>query len=250
MPHRTIQRPRDAIMRLIVIRHFKTVNNLERRIIGWGDSPPAKNWQDDLIATDQTLREHGLQFHAIYSSSLGRAHGTAQWFAARNQGLEVRTHADLNEVDYGAFSRLPKQWVTDYCPKYKTDPDYVFPCGESFTAMRRRSLRYIRLLERHHAGHTLLVVIHAGVIRGLVSGLLGLPYAPNLQRKISHRYIGDFMLEGGRATRYDELGQPSGFVRDAVIEIPFQTPDRGGAHHPLDPSDALPNTGRSILYRG
>ncbi len=62
------------------------------------------------------------------------------------------------------------------------------------------------------------------MIRGLVSHFLGLNYADHLKHKISHRYIGDFLLEGNTCVRYDELGKLSGFVRDGVIQVPFECP--------------------------
>ena len=46
-------------------------------------------------------------------------------------------------------------------------------------------------------------------------------YAANLKRKISHRYIGDFELEGESCTRYNELGNPSGFVKQGELRTPY-----------------------------
>jgi alpha-ribazole phosphatase len=213
------------MMRVIVVRHFKTINNAQRRIIGWGDSPPAEDWRDDLIQVSRVFRDQGLRFDRIYSSSLTRARKTARWFADEHPGpVAVQSVPELNEVDYGELSQLPKQWAFDHCPEYKTDPDYVFPGGESFSGMRRRSVGHLLLLERRHSGQTILLVAHAGVIRGLITQLLDLPFAPNLRRKISHRYVGDFSIEGRRCLRYDELGQPSGFVAEGAIEIPYLAP--------------------------
>jgi broad specificity phosphatase PhoE len=68
---------------------------------------------------------------------------------------------------------------------------------------------------------TLLIVVHAGVIRGLISHFLELDYASNLKRRIGHQYIGDFTIENSVCVRYDELGKPSGFVKDGIIEVPL-----------------------------
>lgn len=221
------------MMRAIVVRHFKTVNNLCQRIIGWHDSPPAQDWQDDLLQTEQVFQTAGLHFDHIYSSSLNRARDTALWFANRGHGpVAVRSVPELNEVNYGELSLLSKQWALEHCPQYKTDPDYVFPGGESFAEMRRRSVSFLLSLESRHTGQTILIVAHAGVIRGLITQLLGLPYTPHLKRKISHRYLGDFRIEGQRCLRYDELGQPSGFVLDGVIELPFHPTGRDVASLP------------------
>ena len=115
---------------------------------------------------------------------------------------------------------IKKKWVAENYPQYKTDPDFVYPEGESFRQMQERSVNFIASLASSHSQETILFVVHAGVIRGLVCHFLGLNYAENLKRKISHRYIGDFVFEGAECSRYNEFGKPSGFVRDGVIAVP------------------------------
>ena len=63
-------------------------------------------------------------------------------------------------------------------------------------------------------------MVHAGVIRGLICHYLGLPYAPNLRRRISHRYIGLFEFETEFCRKYDELGTLSSVVKDGIVSIP------------------------------
>ena len=88
--------------------------------------------------------------------------------------------------------------------------------------MQQRSVGFFESLCSRHKEDTILVVVHAGVIRGFVSHFLDLPYAENLKRKITHRYIGDFLFEGNRFVRYDELGTRSGFVREGVLSVPVE----------------------------
>ncbi len=213
-------------MRIILVRHFKTVNNEARLIMGWGDAPPAEDWESDLAQVDQILTDKRIQIDGIHSSALGRARDTALYYA-RKRGCEtVRSSPALNEVNYGSFFELAKSRVEEICPQYKTDPDYAFPEGESFRRMQRRSVAYILSLQAAHQHETLLVVAHAGVIRGLISHFLGLDLAANLKRKISHRYIGELRIENNVCVRYDEVGRPSGFVKDGVIEVPCQSSPR------------------------
>ncbi|NEV64091.1 histidine phosphatase family protein [Thiorhodococcus minor] len=219
-------------MRLIVIRHYKTLNNLRRRILGWTDSPPIPSWRTDLARIDALLRAKGLRFDAVYSSSLARARETARWLAEQRPGTPMRERPELNEVDYGELASLSKDWAQRHWPQYKSDPDFVFPNGESFAAMRERSVNCLLGLERQHKGQTLLVVLHAGVIRGLITCLLDLPFATNLKQKISHRYIGDFTIREQRCCRYDELGEPSGFVHNGVIDIPCRSLTSAGGMRP------------------
>ena len=210
-----------AEMRAIVVRHYKTLLNAADQILGWGDAPRVKGWRADLAFVNDRLQEHGIRPQAIYSSALERARQTAMFFA-KSQGIHIVNDSSLlNEVNYGSLYKKSKKWVASNIPQHKVDPDYVYPKGESFRQMQHRSVDFLSSLAGLHPGKTILLVVHAGVIRGFVSHFLGLDYAGQLKRKISHRYIGDFHFKDQACVRYDELGKPSGFVRDGVVEVPF-----------------------------
>ncbi|MEN8166860.1 MAG: histidine phosphatase family protein [Pseudomonadota bacterium] len=209
-------------MRAIVVRHYKTLINASGLIMGWGNAPPVKGWEADLAYVDAILNECDIQFPAVYTSYLERARQTGMFYA-RKRGIHlVHDTLALNEINYGALYRKSKSWVEKTIPQHKKDPDFVYPGGESFRQMQTRSVDYFESLTDKHQGDTILVVVHAGVIRGFVSHFLRLHYAENLKRKITHRYIGDFLFEGDQCVRYDELGSPSGFVRDGVISVPLE----------------------------
>jgi broad specificity phosphatase PhoE len=214
-------------MRAIITRHYKTLINANKEILGWGDSPRHKGWKADVVFVDSRLKKHEISFDAVYSSDLERARQTAI-FHAKCFGIDIiHDTPALKEVNYGDLYKKKKKWVTENYPQYKTDPDFVYPQGESFRQMQQRSVNYLSYLAEAYPQLTILVVAHAGVIRGLVSYFLGLNYAEHLKHKISHRYIGDFQFEGASCVRYDELGKPSGFVSGGAIKIPFQCPVAG-----------------------
>lgn len=216
-------------MRAIITRHYKTIINASDQILGWGDSPRDKGWKADVDFVSARLREHRINFDAVYSSDLERSRQTAM-FHANLLGIDIiHDTAALNEVNYGKLYKKKKKWVVENYPRHKKDPDFVYPQGESFRQMQQRSVSYLSSLAEKYPDRTVLMVIHAGVIRGLVSHFLGMNYADHLNHRISHRYIGDFLFDGKTCVRYDELGKPSGFVSDAVIEIPFSCPVTGAA---------------------
>jgi len=216
-------------MRAIITRHYKTIINASDQILGWGDSPRDKGWKADVEYVNSRLQEQGISFDAVYSSDLERSRQTAM-FHARLLGIHlIHDTPALNEVNYGKLYKKKKKWVAEHYPRHKKDPDLVYPKGESFRQMQQRSVSYISSLAKTHPQQTVLVVVHAGVIRGLVSHFLGLNYADNLSHRISHRYIGDFLFDGETCVRYDELGKPSGFVREGVIETPFSCPGADAA---------------------
>ena len=210
-------------MRAIIIRHYKTLINAANEIMGWGDAPAADDWEPDIAFVDGVLRLAEINFDAVHTSSLERSRKTGMYFAA-SRGIEVVHSCDeLREVNYGAFYRKSKKWVEEHVPEYKTDPDYVFLDGESFRQMQDRAVRCFSLLAREYPNQTVLIVAHAGVIRALVSHFLKLRYSDNLRRKISHRYIGDFLFEDQTLRRYDELGEISGFVREGIVDVPHHS---------------------------
>jgi broad specificity phosphatase PhoE len=213
------------LMRAIVVRHYKTLLNASGQILGWGDAPKAAGWLADVSFVDDRLKKEGLTFDAVYSSSLERARRTAMYYA-KSRGIHIVNDSPaLNEVNYGALYKKTKEWVTSHIPQHKKDPDFVYPQGESFRDMQRRSVEYVISLAESYPERTILIVVHAGVIRGLISHFLELDYADHLKQKISHRYIGDFRFENGVCVGYDELGKWSGFVRDGVVTVPH---DRSG----------------------
>ena len=210
-------------MRVILTRHYKTRTNEDGRILGWGDSPPGSDWKSDIEYVEAQLQANRLDFDAIYSSDLARTRQTAIIHAARFGIDSVDSKPELNEVNYGNLQNQKKSSIARRYPQHKKDPDMVYPGGESFRQMQQRSVGFLSSLSASHPHHTVLIVAHAGVIRGIVCHFLGLDYAGNLKQKISFRYIGDFMLEGERCLHYDEIGRVSGFARNGVIELPFSS---------------------------
>lgn len=212
-------------MRAILVRHYKTIINAEDCIMGWGDSPPVQEWEYDLLKVYENLQKNSIEIDAVYSSSLERARQTALYFAHNTNIASVKQSPELNEVNYGTLFQKSKKWVRKNIPEYKTDADYIFPEGESFRQMQKRSTRFVLSLAEKIPDKTVLFVVHAGVIRGLICTFLDLDFDANLKQRISHQYIGDFQLRNGRCTRYDELGKPSGFASDGVLSLPFTRSD-------------------------
>lgn len=208
-------------MRVILIRHYQTVSNAEGRILGWGNSPPCPDWKADVDFIDNRLQEYGVSFDAVYSSDLERARQTAKTHAGSFGIADVVAIPELKEINYGKLQTRKKSWVTEHYPQHKKNPGFVYPDGESFLQMQQRSVQFLSSLTLAHPELTILIVSHAGVIRGMVSHILGLEYASSLKHRISFRYIGDFQFEGSDCVRYDELGEPSGFVCDGVIKVPL-----------------------------
>lgn len=207
-------------MRIILIRHYKTLFNVSKQLTGWRDSPHAKDWVEDLVFVEAALQHHVNGVDAIYSSALERSRRTAEFFAQRLILPAAAVAPELNEVNYGLLSEKPMKWVVQHYPQHKRDPGFVYPDGESYAQLQARSVAFVQSLSDSLAHETVLCVIHAGVVRALVSHFLGLNYAAQLNRKVSHRYIGVLSFDRGDCIGYEEWGVPSGFVSDLEVALP------------------------------
>jgi alpha-ribazole phosphatase len=209
-------------MRLIVVRHYKTTSNESGNIIGWSDAPPVREWREDINYVNDVLAGLKLKINRIYTSKLRRARNTGLFYANSQKIHKVYHAAELNEVNYGKMSKKSKSWVAQNVPEHKKDPDYCYPDGESFSQMQKRSVDYVLELARKYPDKVIMIVVHAGIIRGLLCHFLGLDYAPNLDQHLGHRYIGIFDFDGEKCTRYEEVGKKSGFIRHGVVKTPHQ----------------------------
>ena len=190
--------------------------------MGWSDAPPEDDFAEDLYYVEGLLLISKFEFDAVWSSKLERANRTAKFFAKLNKIPNHYKTDELNEIDYGLLTNKRKKWAEKHFPKHKTDPDFVYPKGESFRQMQTRCVNF---LEKHIAkanNDTVLLVVHAGVIRSLVCHFLQLPYAENLKRRIGHRYIGVLDLKKGGTVTYDEIGEHSDFVSENILSIPLK----------------------------
>lgn len=115
-----------------------------------------------------------VRFGKIVASDLDRAVETATILAAPG-GLSVETDAGFREIDMGrlhssAWSAFPAYYET--WQKHETDLPYPGgECGGDVWTRCEKALERIRICGHGRAA----VVCHAGTIRSILCGLLGLP---------------------------------------------------------------------------
>ncbi len=154
------------VTRICIVRHGETDWNLERRLQGQLNTNLNAAGRVQAKATAQGLEQHG--FVAIYSSDLRRTLQTATVLAQR-LGLEVCPEAGLRERHYGVFQgRTAAELARDYPDAHarflNRDLDYDFDHGESLRNFAARVSETIERIASHHAGETVLLVTHGGVL--------------------------------------------------------------------------------------
>ena len=155
--------------RFIVVRHGETEWNVAARIQGHGDSPLTAMGVAQADAVAQRLATE--KFDRIVASDLARAHETAKRIGAVNAHpidldprLRERSFGDGEGLSYEEVDRL---YPGAFSRVRETDPDYRIPGGESRREFHERVVAGIEAIARRHAGETLVLVTHGGVLSTL-----------------------------------------------------------------------------------
>lgn len=151
---------------LCMVRHGETAWNAEGRVQGQLDVPLNKAGFAQARALASVLSAE--RFAAIYSSDLLRVTQTAEPVALL-LGLPVRLDARLRERHYGMFQTLTYAEVKvshpeEYARFRAKELDYDFRTGESLRAFSARSIACLAEIAARHAGESILVFTHGGVL--------------------------------------------------------------------------------------
>lgn len=148
--------------RILVLRHGESEWNALRRWQGQADPPLSEEGKLQAAGA-------GLQlgaFDAIWSSDLQRASLTAAIIAELIGIGPVLLDERLREADVGPWEGLTHAEIEQRWPGYLADRRR--PAGfEPDASLGRRVLTALTDIARAHPGGEVLVVSHAGVIRGL-----------------------------------------------------------------------------------
>ena len=166
--------------RIIFVRHGQTLWNMEGRVMGQLDSPLSPLGELQAQAIAERLAQ--VSFEYLYSSDLGRALQTARIVAART-GHEIRVDQDLRERHLGVFQGITGEEKRRlHAETWKAckagGDDYQIPGGgESQNQRRQRAQRVMERLAERHAGGSVVIVSHDGILRGFLAHVLGLDVA-------------------------------------------------------------------------
>ncbi len=156
----------------------------------------------------------GGQWSRCISSPLRRC---AEFAAALSQERHFELELDPNwrEISFGDWDGLPASQIDPKAlERYYANPDaYTPPNAEAYAAFADRiGVAWERLL-RHHAGQSLLVITHAGVIRHLFAHLLAISVPRSLHIEVPHACLTRFSCFDDAAGRFVQLNyhRPLGF---------------------------------------
>ena len=146
-------------MKVILIRHFKTKGNLEKRYVGKTDESVIEFLNTPYPSAD-----------LVFTSPLKRCTETAQHIYG-----EYIIEENLKESDFGIFENKNYDELKDL-------PQYInwlnggykegYPQGESFENFNQRCLNaFLNCTQKATETQTIAFVVHGGVIMSLLSQL-------------------------------------------------------------------------------
>lgn len=155
----------DATL-LFALRHGETAWNREGRLQGHLNLPLNELGQAQARRLGAALADQAI--HAVYASDLDRALSTAQAVAAAH-GLPVHIDPRLRERSFGRFEG--RLWAEieaedpEAAVRWKQrDPAFEPPGGESLNAFYARCIEAASSIALAHAGQTVALVAHGGVL--------------------------------------------------------------------------------------
>lgn len=165
--------------RILLVRHGETEWNIAGRLQGWQDSPLSARGLAQVHRLAEALI--GCAAVALVASDAGRAVATAGVIGDRI-GLATRLDARLREISFGSVegltrAALPPEIETARAQIMAMDPscNVALAGGESPATVSARVWSCLDELASRHAGSTVVVVSHGGVLASVLRTVLGIP---------------------------------------------------------------------------
>jgi probable phosphoglycerate mutase len=196
---------REPSTHLVLVRHGEADCNV-RSVIGGhlgctGLSPLGVAQAEALRARWEATGEM-RDASAFYASVLPRAIQTAEIIAPALGDLELRTDCDLCEMHPGECDGMTwQEFARLYpTPDFSVEPDRpLSPGGESWSGLLRRVDTILRALADRHAGETIVITCHGGVVNASLVAFLGLAHdGTRLDLRTRNTSITEWEREDGR----------------------------------------------------
>jgi probable phosphoglycerate mutase len=152
--------------RVLAVRHGETAWNVQTRVQGQLDIGLNERGRWQAARLDEALADEVID--AVYCSDLARARDTAAAVAAR-RGLPLHDDVGLRERGFGTFeghtfADIEQRWPEPSLRWRRRDPEFGPEGGEALRDFYGRAVATALRLAGRHAGGTVLLVTHGGVL--------------------------------------------------------------------------------------
>jgi len=177
----------EPTTRLLFLRHAEVEEAYHRVFGGRIDMDISALGREQAVKLAEYVASR-FAIDAIYSSPMRRVRSTLEPVLARIP-LQPMVDEDLREVDFGSWTGLRWDQISERFGVTAYDwldslERGAMPDAEPEEMFRRRLERVLARIQAEHAGKTVAVACHGGVIRMALAVLLELPL-----RKMTHLEI-------------------------------------------------------------
>lgn len=175
---------KEHVVRLVVVRHGATANNLAAQFTGQSDVPLSALGEQQALALAASMTNE--RFDALISSDLQRARATLAPLA-EVLAQPVRLDVALREISVGVWEGQTGSEVRAHYPgaieRWESSETYAPVGGETVVAFRERIVDALERTCREFADGSVLWMTHGGVLGVLLCHVLGM----DIQRRWQFR---------------------------------------------------------------
>ena len=166
-------------LRLFLVRHGETADNIQMRYLGISDAPLTANGTRQARRVATALSK--LPIRAIISSPMRRAVDTAAIIHAACSA-DLRLDDRLAEGSFGNWEGRTRAEVLGLGPRdaellarWESDPACAPPGGESIQNIQKRVISLTDQLTDEFSESSVVIVSHVGPIKALLAAVLEIP---------------------------------------------------------------------------
>jgi probable phosphoglycerate mutase len=202
-----------VVTRLVLVRHGESRAQVDRIV---GGPTGCKGLSDLGLRQVEALRRRwervGFRADALYSSTLPRAFETAE-ILAPVVGMTAKPDDDLCEWRPGECDGISwDEYVETYNVDVRAHPyTPLSPGGESLAEFLVRASACLHRVTREHAGETVVIACHGGIVEASVRTFLALP------TRVSRAF--DLHIENTSVTEWEATGGPDDPLRWRLLRF-------------------------------
>lgn len=186
-----------TITNLYIMRHGKTEWNKLQKIQGVSDIPLNDEGIEGIKIATQKIKNE--KFDLIISSTLSRAKQTAEIV---NKELNIPTEETslLNERNYGNFEGKLISEIKEKYKQYENNKltfDIPGIGEETYDEVKCRVEKFLKYINKNHAGKKILIVTHHAVIRVFNILMAGMSEEDAARHKLAQGEIEKFQILDG-----------------------------------------------------
>ncbi len=183
-----------------LVRHAETNWNADGRFQGQVDTELSPLGRRQAVALG--ARVAALSPVSLCTSDLSRARETAD-LAGSVAGLTAEPDRAFREVHVGQWQGLTFDEVRTSMPDSFAEwlsgrPGFRFPRGETYEEAAARAMERLEALAAVHRGGRLVIVSHGGVLRAVISSILGLDHSHRGRMTLTNAGVSAIAGEPGR----------------------------------------------------